>query len=178
MTENYLDKNENALPKAKGNFRNALSNKNQKKSWQSKIIKIVLLTDAKSCKNKMVRERQWKGWADGREERKKIKRVKTQSKVRLYSPRRMGYRTLFYAAFFCAYACCLSSGTIQPARVPSHGLVGSRTSLEKSRVGSNFQLLRVALFLDLGCDPSVCIPPSIFYQMVGAPQSDCHSCDW
>lgn len=127
----------------------------------------------------MVRERRRKGWAEGKEERKRW-RVKTQSKVRLYSPRRMGYRTLFYAAFFCAYACCLSYGTILPARVPSRGLVGSRTCLEKSRVGSNFQVLRGALFLchDRGCVPSVCIPPSIFYQMVGAPQSDCHSCDW
>lgn len=89
----------------------------------------------------------------------------------------MGYRTLFYAAFFCAYACCLSSGTTLPVRDPSHGLVGSRTCPQKSRVGSNFQPLRGALFLchDLGCVPSVCIPPSIFYQMVGAPKSDCHS---
>lgn len=92
----------------------------------------------------------------------------------------MGYRTLFYAAFFCAYACCLSSGTILPARAPSHGLVGSRTCLEKSRVGRNFQPLRGALCLchDLGCVPSVCIPPSIFYQMAVAPWSGCRSCDW
>lgn len=170
MTEKHLGKNENALPKAKGNFRNVQKQKNIL-TEQKQIIKIVLLTDAKSCKKKMVRERQRKGWVEGREERKKIKRVKTQSKAWLYSPRRMGYRTLFYAAFFCAYACCLSSGTIHPARDPSRGLVGSRTSPEKSRVGSNFQLLCAALFLchDLGCIPSVCIPPSIFYQTIGAP---------
>lgn len=91
----------------------------------------------------------------------------------------MGYRTLFYAAFFCAYACCLSSGTIQPARDPSRGLAGSRTRLEKSRVGSNLQPPREALFpgLDPGCDPSVCIPPSIADRTAGAPRSDCRSCD-
>lgn len=42
-----------------------------------------------------------------------------------YSPRRMGYRTWFYAAFVCAYACCLSSGT--SPRGPDRGPVGSRS---------------------------------------------------
>lgn len=110
-----------------------------------------------------------------------MRRVKTQSQVWLYSPRRMGYRTWFYAAFVCAYACCLSAGTTRPVHAPFRGRVGSRTCLGRSRVDSNFQLLRVAPFLcrglGLGSDPSVWIPRSIFGRMAGAPLSDCHSCD-
>lgn len=105
-----------------------------------------------------------------------MRRVKPQSRDWLYSPRRMGYRTWFYAAFVCAYACCLSAGT-----TPSRGHVGSRTCLGRSRVDSNFQRLRAAPFLcrglDLGSDPSAGIPRSIFGQMAVAPLSDCHSYD-
>lgn len=45
---------------------------------------------------------------------------KEQAWVLKYSPRRMRYRTWFYAAFVCAYACCLSSGMSPrgPGRVP------------------------------------------------------------
>lgn len=110
-----------------------------------------------------------------------MRRVKTQAQDWLYSPRRMGYRTWFYAAFVCAYACCLSAGTTRPVRAPFRGHVGSRTCLGGSRVDSNFQLLHVAPFLchglDLDSDPSVCIPRSIFGQMAGAPWNDCHSYD-
>lgn len=116
-------------------------------------------------------------------EGKRMRRVKIQSQVWLYSPRRMGYRTWFYAAFVCAYACCLSADTTHPVRAPSpsRGHVCSRTCLGRSRVDSNFQLLHVAPFLcrglDLGSDPSVCIPRSIFGQMAVVPWSDCHSYD-
>lgn len=111
-----------------------------------------------------------------------MRRVKTQSQAWLYSPRRMGYRTLFYAAFVCAYACCLSAGTTRPVLAPSRGRAGSRTCLGRSRGDSNFQLLRVDPFLcrglDLGSDPSVCIPRSTFVRRAGAPKSDCRSSDW
>lgn len=115
-------------------------------------------------------------------EGKRMRRVKTQAQDWLYSPRRMGYRTWFYAAFVCAYACCLSAGTTLPARAPWRARVCSRTCSGWSRADSNFQPLRVVPFLCRGLvlesDPSVCIPRSTFGQTAGARLSDCHSCGW
>lgn len=132
----------------------------------------------------MVRERQRQRELSGRDRdgRRGLRRVKTQSQVWLYSPRKMGYRTWFYAAFVCAYACCLFVGKTHPVRAPSLGHVGSRTHLGRSRVYNNFQQLHVAPFLchglDLGSDPSACIPRSTFCQMADVPLNDCQSYDW
>lgn len=148
---------------------------------QNQIINIVLLTNDWSWGEKMVSDRKTDRAERKRKERR-MKRVKAFS-VWLYSPRRIGYRTLFYAAFVCAYACCPSAGRTHPAHAPSRGHVGSRTCLARSRVGSKSRaVLRVDPFLcrvpDLGWDPSACSLRSIFCQMSAARPSDCQSSDW
>lgn len=132
-------------------------------------------------RKKMVRDRQRQTELSGRERREGWGEL-NHSSVWLYSPRRMGYRTLFYAAFVCAYACCLSAGKTHPVHAPSHDHGGSRTCLGRSRAGSKSQLLHADPFLcrgwDLGWDPGACILRSIFCQTAAAPWSDCHSSDW
>lgn len=62
LLKKYLHKNENALPKKKCQFKqNPPKQKKQNKTpltEPKQIIKIVLLTNSRSCEEEMVRERQ------------------------------------------------------------------------------------------------------------------------
>lgn len=160
--------------KRNANFcKSVIKKKNRTKSNH----KIYYLPIPQAVKKGMVRERdrlkeEKKGWRGEDEES-----AKAPSQTWSYSPRRIGYRTWFYAAFVCAYACCLSSGRTFPAL--SHGRVGSRTSWGRILVDNSSQLCRGAPGpgLDLGWDRVVGILHSIFGRTVDAPLSDCHSCD-
>jgi hypothetical protein len=86
-------------------------------------------------------------------EKRKSRRVKGQARAGLYSPTRMGYRTWFYAAFVCAYACCSSFGMTPP--VPFHDPAGSRTCSVTGQVRSNYRML--LLHVPFPCFRDLCL---------------------
>lgn len=95
-----------------------------------------------------------------------------------YSPRTMGYRTWFYVAFVCAYACfpCGDrTGRVRCGRAPS----GSRSRRGRSLVRSSCPLPRVlrARGPGLDCAPLVGSLHSSVDRTAAGLRSGCRSCE-